>query len=86
MGKSIMSFNITCRADNKADLKAEIESQAEEQVKQKHLPKEIKAAIDALVEATPEVKGGYLQFTTFGHIDPKGPSNVIFNLSSHASE
>ena len=79
-----MSFNITVRADNRKELRKAIDAQAAGQIEGGHLPQKVKDSIDALVDALPEIKDGYFQLTTYGHID--GPGSIVFNLSSHPND
>lgn len=78
-----MSFNITCRADNKADLQNAVDEQAKGQ---KTVSKEIKEIIDAAISQLPDLKDGYIQLTAYGHIQKDAPSNIVLNLSSHQND
>lgn len=79
-----MSFNITVRADNRKELRKAIDAQAAGQIEAGHLPQKVKDSIDTMVDALPDIKDGYLQLTTYGHIGE--PGSIVFNLSSHRND
>lgn len=76
-------FNITARGDSREELLEEIEVQAEGQ--RESLPEAVRQIVKDLVEGLPAPNGGYFQLTAYGSFSQGEASNLVLNLSSHAS-